>query len=58
MRTFVKVRWYNDVGIVKVYDTVTKEYLYLIGRGLGLDEQTDIQYIMDWGYKFNFNDIK
>ena len=57
-REVVRVWWFNDVGIVKVKDTVIDEYRFYIGKCEGVSEKYDIQHIMDWGYQFNPKDIK
>ena len=48
---FLGVRWFNDIGIVRVED----EYdgiQYFIKYARGNDEQEDIKHIMDWGSRF------
>ena len=50
---FVDVYWYNLVGIVKVRCSVTEAEKFYIGVGKGIDVEEDIQYIKDWGQKFN-----
>ena len=48
---FLDVRWFNDIGIVQVEDEY-EGIKYFIKYGLGEDEKTDIQHIMDWGSRF------
>jgi len=47
------VRWFtgrDTVGVVKV-ETEFDGIRYYVGAGKGLDEQSDMQYICDWGAK-------
>ena len=49
------VRWFtgrDTVGVVKV-ETEFDGIKYYIGVGKGLDEQSDMQYICDWGARLN-----
>ena len=52
MSKVVNKWWFNHVGIVKVYDEVTKEEKFYIGQASGIDENYDIEYIRSFGCKF------
>lgn len=45
------VRWFNDIGIVRV-DTALDGIVYFIGYAKGNDEEEDKQFIADWGSRF------
>ena len=42
----------------KVYDMKTKEYTYYVGLGLGIDEESDIELIVNWGTKYSEEHFK
>jgi len=44
----VDTLWFNDIGLVKVYDEYVG-YKYYIGKAKGLDEHEDAQSIAAWG---------
>ena len=45
----------KPIGIVKVFDEITKKYQYFIGTGYGDNEDEDAQKIKETGSKFPFN---
>ena len=52
---FIAVEWYTGrtcVGIVKAENS-EGEVKYLIGSVGGMDEETDIQTLLDWGTAFS-----
>ena len=51
-----KVMWFNDVGIVLVELEYPPFRKYFIKHVPGFNEETDIQYIKDWGSHFP-NDV-
>lgn len=48
---FLDVRWFNDIGIVRVEDEY-EGIKYFIKYSVGYDEEEDIKHIMDWGSRF------
>lgn len=44
------------LGIVKVFDEITKETKFYIGAGNGRDEGRDAGLILQWGAKFRLPD--
>lgn len=45
------------LGIVKTYDEITKEEKFRIGRGMGIDENADAEYIAKTGDHFEPEEI-
>lgn len=43
---------HGPIGIVKCYDDIEERWKYYIGIGQGYDEQTDVQYIINYGTKY------
>ena len=57
MSKIVDKYWYTPamgdvIGIVKVYDDITQETKFYIGNGLGVSEESDAEYIKNFGDKF------
>lgn len=47
------VRWFNDIGIVRVEDEYEGiQYYIKYIAAMDNDEETDKQHIADWGYRF------
>ena len=46
----IDVRWFNDVGIVRVENDY--DIRYYIGTHSGTDELNDMMYIRHWGSPF------
>jgi len=59
----LNVEWFSGItgtiGIVKCIDTVTNEHKYYMGVGQEWnDEDDDIQRIISFGVKLNYNRMK
>jgi hypothetical protein len=52
--TVLGVRWFNNVGIVRV-ETEYEGIKYYIREGIGRDENEDVKLIAEWGSTFPTN---
>lgn len=55
---FTNIHYKQCMGMIKVYDMKTKEYTYYVGLGLGIDEESDIELIVNWGTKYSEEHFK
>lgn len=58
MSKIVNYWWFDNIGIVKVFDEITKEEKFYIGEILGTTEQEDAEWIKRNGSKFYPDMIK
>ena len=63
MSKIINTWWFTTgygqvIGIVKTYDEITKEEIFRIGYGYGIDEDMDAEHIKQHGDKFNPELIK
>ena len=52
MNIFIDSIWFNDIGIV-CYKNSIGEIKFVIGKGGGFNQKQDEQFIIDWGTKFD-----
>ena len=51
------VVWFDEFGFVKGKDIFTHEIKIYAGKGQGLNEKDDIEYIMAYGHKYSVDDF-
>lgn len=58
MSKVVNSWWFGEIGIVKVFDEITKTDKFYIGRGSCFDQKLDEEFIKQGGYPFHPDIIK